>query len=104
MSNVISLPLRSAAPPPAPPKQKVVPHLRLLVADLKRTTDIVVMDVVVDLEANPTAYKARITIPAKDRKTMEWWLDAFSIPDAEWEFTGGYEGHYRVLFPVKLGL
>lgn len=103
MSNVIALPARNPAyVPEAQPK--VVPHLRMLVADLKRTTDLVVMDVVADLTANPTTFKARITIPAKDRQAMEWWLEAFRIPDVEWEFTGGYEGHYRVLFPVMLGL
>jgi len=76
------------------------PSLPILITDLKRTTDLVVFDIVVDIESTPTSHKARIALPHSDKQAMLNWLSAFSIDDVEWEWLDRLTA-FRVSFPIQ---
>lgn len=76
------------------------PSLEMLISDLKRTTDLVVFDVVVDIESLPPSFKARIALPHTDKQAMLNWLAAFNIDEVEWEWLDRLTA-FRVSFPIQ---
>jgi hypothetical protein len=79
----------------------MAPTIDALLRDLKRTTDLSVIDLVVDLEATPMTCKARIVMPTSDMKNFADWLKAFSIENVEWDWCEHRCSHFRASFPVR---